>query len=81
MRALFLLARSKRELIVMFLAFLEMVKYAEISLIQRAVFGDIFARKRENEVAPVEILDTYEKPAADDAPPEAAPPEFESNPL
>lgn len=46
-RELFELARSKRELILTFLAFLELVKEAEISLIQHKLFGEIIARKRE----------------------------------
>jgi segregation and condensation protein A len=45
-RELFELARSKRELILTFLAFLELVKEAEISLIQQKLFGEIIARKR-----------------------------------
>jgi len=61
-RDLFVMARSKRELIVTFLAFLEMVKYAEVSLIQHETYGDIFARKRSANVPLVEIVDTYEKP-------------------
>jgi segregation and condensation protein A len=61
-RDLFGMARTKRELIVTFLAFLEMVKYAEISLVQREIYGDIFARKRSADVPLVEIIDTYEKP-------------------
>lgn len=48
-RDIFMLSRSKRELIVTFLAFLEMVKYAEIHLVQRDLFGEIFARKRQHE--------------------------------
>ncbi len=62
-RDLFMLAKSKRELIVTFLVLLELVKYAEITLVQNEVYGDIFARQRTSEVAPVEIIDTYEKPA------------------
>jgi segregation and condensation protein A len=45
-REMFELARSKRELILTFLAFLELVKEAEIVLIQRRLFGEIIARKR-----------------------------------
>ncbi len=45
-RELFELARSRRELILTFLALLELVKEAEISLIQREFFGEIIARKR-----------------------------------
>ena len=45
-RELFEMARSKRELILTFLAFLELVKEWKIHLVQRELFGDIFARKR-----------------------------------
>ncbi|MEP7273951.1 MAG: segregation/condensation protein A [Acidobacteriota bacterium] len=45
-RAVFELARSKRELILTFLAFLELVKESEIILIQLKLFGEIIARKR-----------------------------------
>jgi segregation and condensation protein A len=50
-RALFEMARSKRELILTFLAFLELVKEMKISLIQRELFGEIFAQKRVEPVA------------------------------
>ncbi len=45
-REMFELSRSKRELILTFLAFLELVKAMKIILIQRELFGEIFARKR-----------------------------------
>ncbi|MBK9705997.1 MAG: segregation/condensation protein A [Acidobacteria bacterium] len=45
-RQLFELSRSKRELILTFLAFLELVKEMKISLTQRSLFGEIFARKK-----------------------------------
>lgn len=45
-RTLFENSRSKRELILTFLAFLELVKGMQITLVQRELFGDIFARKR-----------------------------------
>jgi segregation and condensation protein A len=45
-RELFARARSKRELILTFLAFLELVKELKISLVQGELFGEIFARKR-----------------------------------
>jgi segregation and condensation protein A len=45
-RELFEMSRSKRELILTFLAFLELVKEWKIHLVQRELFGDIFARKR-----------------------------------
>jgi segregation and condensation protein A len=50
-RALFEMARSKRELILTFLAFLELVKEMKISLIQRELFGEIFAQRRVEPVA------------------------------
>lgn len=46
-RDLFALARTKREMIVTFLTFLELVKARKISLVQREIFGDIFARRQE----------------------------------
>lgn len=52
-RELFEMSRSKRELIITFLAFLELVKEWKIYLVQRDLFGDIFARKRTE--APPEI--------------------------
>jgi segregation and condensation protein A len=45
-RDLFELSLSKRELILTFLAFLELVKEWKIYLVQRELFGEIFARKR-----------------------------------
>lgn len=59
-RDLFMLARSKRELIVTFLAFLELVKAAEISLVQQGLFGEIFARKRPSDAPLTVIEDSYE---------------------
>jgi len=53
-RELFELSRSKRELILTFLAFLELVKAMKISLMQRELFGEIFARKR---IAPLPDLE------------------------
>ena len=51
-RSFFEMARSKRELILTFLAFLELVKEMKITLIQRELFGEIFARRRvKNEEA------------------------------
>jgi segregation and condensation protein A len=52
-REIFEMSRSKRELIITFLALLELVKGWRIYLIQRELFGDIFARKRTD--APPEI--------------------------
>jgi segregation and condensation protein A len=48
-REVFALARSKRELILTFLAFLELVKETEILLIQHKLFGEIIARRRTKE--------------------------------
>ncbi|MFN6201516.1 MAG: segregation and condensation protein A [Acidobacteriota bacterium] len=48
-RELFALSRTKRELIVTFLTFLEMVKARRIRLIQREIFGEIFARRQDEE--------------------------------
>ena len=48
-RDLFALSRTKREMIVTFLTFLEMVKARRIRLIQREIFGEIFARRQEDE--------------------------------
>jgi segregation and condensation protein A len=45
-RELFEMSRSKRELIITFLALLELVKGWKIYLTQSELFGDIFARKR-----------------------------------
>lgn len=45
-REVFELATSKRDLILTFLALLELVKEAEITLHQRTLFGEILARKR-----------------------------------
>ncbi|HEY8459980.1 MAG TPA: segregation/condensation protein A [Blastocatellia bacterium] len=46
-RELFEMSRSKRELIITFLALLELVKEWKIYLTQDELFGDIFARKRD----------------------------------
>lgn len=45
-RELFEMSRTKREMILTFLAFLELVKEFKIHLTQRELFGEIFARKR-----------------------------------
>src|SRR5262245_28789325 len=58
---LFEMSRSKRELIITFLALLELVKGWKIYLIQNELFGDIFASKRVD--APQEI---EEGPAEED---------------
>src|SRR5215475_6593710 len=52
-RELFEMARSKRELIITFLALLELVKEWKIYLIQDEPFGDIFASRRAE--APQEV--------------------------
>lgn len=46
-REVFEMAQSKRELILTFLALLELVKDAQIMLVQQVLFGDIIARLRE----------------------------------
>ncbi|MCI0336192.1 MAG: segregation/condensation protein A [Acidobacteria bacterium] len=53
-RELFEMARTKRELILTFLAFLELVKEMRVSLAQRELFGEIYARKRIAPPAPAE---------------------------
>lgn len=58
-REVFEMAHSKRELILTFLAFLELVKESKILLVQQQLFGDIIARAREN-VPVLEITDTPE---------------------
>ncbi|MBS1806795.1 MAG: segregation/condensation protein A [Acidobacteria bacterium] len=55
-REVFEMAHSKRELILTFLAFLELVKESQILLVQQQLFGDIIARAREN-VPLLEITD------------------------
>jgi segregation and condensation protein A len=52
-RELFEMSRSKRELIITFLALLELVKEWKIYLTQDEAFGDIFARRRAS--APQEV--------------------------
>jgi segregation and condensation protein A len=47
-RELFELSRSKRELILTFLSILELVKEWKIYIIQRELFSDIFARRRDD---------------------------------
>ena len=66
-REIFELSRTKRELILTFLAFLELVKEFKIHLTQRELFGDIFARKRTQ---PIFTLEPMELAAAE---PEARP--------
>lgn len=59
-REVFELARSKRELILTFLAFLELVKETQIILIQSQLFGEIIARAREDAPPVLEAVDTPE---------------------
>lgn len=61
-REIFELSRTKRELILTFLAFLELVKEFKIHLTQRELFGDIFARKR---IPPIFTLEPVETVAAE----------------
>lgn len=49
LRVFFEQAQNKRELVLAFLSVLELVRLAQISLIQEITFGDILARKREPE--------------------------------
>lgn len=63
-REIFEQSRSKRELILTFLAFLELVKEFKIHLTQRELFGEIFARKRTGpifDLEPIE-LETKDEP-------------------
>ncbi len=46
-REVFVMAASRREMILTFLAFLELVKAAEIVLLQQQLFGEIIARRRD----------------------------------
>lgn len=50
LREFFETLRSRRELVLAFLAVLELVRTASISLIQREIFGDIIARRVERSV-------------------------------
>ncbi len=59
-REVFELARSKRELILTFLAFLEMVKGGQIHLTQTQIFGDIIARLRDNAPPMMELSEEIE---------------------
>lgn len=62
-RDVFMSARSKRELILTFLAFLELVKAAVIVLVQQQLFGEIIARKRPEQDREQEL--TERQPATD----------------
>ena len=46
---LFKVARSKREIVITFLAILELVKLSEIRIVQDEAFGEIMARRRPQE--------------------------------
>ncbi len=59
-RTVFELASTKRELILTFLAFLELVKKWQITLTQSEIFGDIIARARADAPELGEVVDTYE---------------------
>jgi segregation and condensation protein A len=59
-RDVFALAHSKRELILTFLAFLELVKETQIILIQSQLFGEIIARPREDAPPMLEATDAPE---------------------
>jgi len=65
-RELFELAHSKRELILTFLAFLELVKETKITLIQRELFGEIYARRRQDPPPTVEVEMEKESSAHDE---------------
>lgn len=87
-RHLFESSRSKRELILTFLTFLELVKEMKITLLQRELFGDIFARKRavaltfdaDGELEAEAMASLQTDPAAEAETPEAtsAPAEIEA---
>ncbi|MGE0130410.1 MAG: ScpA family protein [Blastocatellales bacterium] len=69
-RELFEMSRSKRELIITFLAFLELVKEWKIHLVQRELFGAIFARKRTEPPPEIEeepVKQNTEGPAVESA--------------
>lgn len=57
-REVFEMAQTKRELILTFLAFLELVKESQITLVQQQLFGDIIARARENAPQPETTSDS-----------------------
>lgn len=59
-RDVFELTRSKRELILTFLAFLELVKESQIILIQSQLFGEIIARLRDNAPPMIEVVNNSE---------------------
>src|SRR5215468_837307 len=63
-RELFEMSRSKRELIITFLAFLELVKEWKVYLIQRELFGEIYAHKRTDPPLVVEDKPVEQSPEA-----------------
>ena len=71
-RVLFETSRSKRELILTFLAFLELVKETKITLVQRELFGEIYARKRTDSPLDSEPEDAGPPDAASDGAPAPA---------
>jgi segregation and condensation protein A len=58
---LFEASRSRRELVITFLAILEMVKELKIRIVQAGPFGDIEARKREPEPEPAPDAESAEE--------------------
>lgn len=66
-RELFEAARSRRELVITFLAILELVKELKVRIVQEGAFGDIRARKREPEPEPTPEAEIVEEPARNDA--------------
>ncbi len=65
-RELFEMAHSKRELILTFLAFLELVKEMKITLLQSELFGEIFARRRTEPILPTERYETVSNESTQD---------------
>ncbi|MCI0388137.1 MAG: segregation/condensation protein A [Acidobacteria bacterium] len=63
-REIFEMSHSKRELIITFLALLELVKEWRIYLIQRELFGDIYARKRTD--APPDLAEDPVQPSGEE---------------
>lgn len=65
-RELFERSRSRRELVITFLAILELVKELKVRIVQTGAFGDIEARKREPQPESLE-LEQGEDPIPHDA--------------
>ena len=55
---LFSSAKNKLEIVVIFLAILELIKLREIAAVQEELFGPILITRRENVFVPVENLST-----------------------